>query len=143
MNMTVTGQNQGAFTTGKAIQVLDISHEIISPRDPASGQATGRQQHKAISVTMLWGPTTPKFLTALVTNENLTSVLIGLLQTSSRAAPTQVATIKLTNASVSHFVQNGQTVQFDMTYQKITWTWVDGGITAQDEWQHTETTPKP
>jgi len=83
-----------------------------------------------ISVTMQWGATTPKFLTALVSNENLTSVLIGLLRNGKT-----VATIKLTNANVSHFVQTDQNVQFDFVYQKITWTWVSGGITAMDDWE--------
>ena len=69
-------------------------------------------------------------MTALVTNENLTSVLIGLLRSGK-----QVATIKLTNASVSHFVQTDQTAEFSFTYQKIEWTWVSGGISAQDDWE--------
>jgi type VI secretion system secreted protein Hcp len=131
MNISVTGQKQGDFNPGKAIRVLAISHEIVSPRDPATGQATGRRQHKPISVTMQWGPTTPKFLQALVNNENLTSVLIGLVRSDGKLG----ATIKLTNANVSHFVQNSQNVQVEFTYQKITWTWVDGAITAEDDWE--------
>src|SRR5271154_458946 len=130
VNISVIGQKQGDFSKGKPITVLAISHEIVSPRDPQSGLPTGKRQHMPISVTMQWGPTTPKFLEALVTNENLTSVLIGLLRSGK-----PVATITLTNASVSHFVQTGQNVQFDMTYQKITWTWLDGGITAEDDWE--------
>lgn len=129
MNLSVTGQKQGLFSKTK-IPVLNVSHEIVSPRDAASGLPTGRRQHKPISLTMQWGATTPRFVTALVNNENLTSVLIGLLRNGIT-----VATIKLTNANVSHFVQTDQNVQFDMTYQKITWTWVAGGITALDDWE--------
>ena len=129
MNIAVTGQKQGAFSKGTPIPVLAVSHEIISPRDPQSGLPTGRRQHMPISVTMQWGPTTPKFLQALVNNENLTSVLIGLLRGGKL-----VATIQLANASVSHFVQTDQNVQFDFTYQKIEWTWIAGGISAQDDW---------
>ena len=22
-----------------------------------------------------------------------------------------------------------------LTYQKITWTWIDGGVTAEDDWE--------
>lgn len=128
MNVSVTGQKQGSF--GRAIPVIAVSHEIVSPRDAASGLPTGKRQHKPISVTVQFGPATPKFVNALVTNENLTSVLIGLLRNGKLAA-----TIKLTNASVSHFVQTDQNVQFEMTYQKITWTWVAGGITAEDDWE--------
>jgi type VI secretion system secreted protein Hcp len=44
-------------------------------------------------------------------------------------------TIKLTNASVSDRVQKGDLETISFTYQKIEWTWVDGGITAQDDWE--------
>ena len=107
-----------------------MSHEIVSPRDAASGLPTGKRQHKPISITKEWGASTPLLLNALVNNENLTRVLIGLLRNGQ-----QVATIKLTNANVSRYVQHGGNDTFEFTYQKITWTWVDGGITAEDDWE--------
>ena len=127
--VTATGQKQGPFSQ-TPIDVSAVSHEIVSPRDAASGLPTGKRQHKPISITMEWGAATPLFLNALVTNENLTSVLIGLLRNGQ-----QVATIKLTNANVSRYVQHGGGVTVEFTYQKITWTWVDGGVTAQDDWE--------
>jgi len=132
MTISATGQKQGAITGKTPLPLLSVSHEIISPRDPASGLPTGKRQHKPLVVTMELGPTTPKFLTALVNNENLPTVQIGLLRSG-----TPVATIKLTNANVSHYVLSDQTVQFDFVYQKITWTWLAGGITAQDDWEAT------
>ena len=83
-------------------------------------------------VTMPWGRTTPLFLNALVTNENLTNVTVNLLE---NGAP--VATIVLTNASVASYTEAGERVTFSFTYQKIEWTWLDGGIIAQDDWQST------
>lgn len=124
-----TGQKQGAFSQAP-IAVTAISHEIVSPRDPASGLPTGKRMHKPYTVTMQWDAATPLFLNALTTNENLTSVLIGLLRNGN-----QVATIKLTNASVAQFDQHGENVTVAFTYQKITWTWIDGGITAEDDWE--------
>ena len=52
ITLAVTGQKQGAFkgddfTTAKnaigLINVLGYSSEILSPRDPATGQATGKR----------------------------------------------------------------------------------------------------
>ena len=43
--MSVTGQKQGAFSQ-TPIDVSAVSHEIVSPRDPASGLPTGQRQHK-------------------------------------------------------------------------------------------------
>jgi type VI secretion system secreted protein Hcp len=125
----ITGQKQGAFST-TPIALTGLSHEIISPRDPASGLPTGKRQHKPIVFTKQLDSTTPLLLNALVTNENLTSVLIGLLRNGQ-----QVATIKLTNANIADYTDNGDTEHWSLTYQKIEWTWVDGGITASDDWE--------
>jgi type VI secretion system secreted protein Hcp len=124
--LAVTGQKQGAFNT----TLTGFSHEIVSPRDPASGLPTGQRMHKPISITKQLDATTPLLLNALVNNENLTSVLLGLMRNGQ-----QVATIKLTNANISDYVANGGNETWSFTYQKITWTWVDGGITAQDDWE--------
>jgi len=125
----ITGAKQGAFST-TPIALTGLSHEIISPRDPASGLPTGKRQHKPIVFTKQLDSTTPLLLNALVTNENLTSVLIGLLRNGQL-----VATIKLTNANIADYTDNGDTEHWSLTYQKIEWTWVDGGITASDDWE--------
>jgi type VI secretion system secreted protein Hcp len=124
--VAITGQKQGTFNT----TLTGLSHEIVSPRDPASGLPTGKRQHKPIVVTKELDSTTPLLLNALVNNENLSSVLIGLLRNGQ-----QVATIKLTNASISDYTDHGDTEHWSFTYQTITWTWVDGGITASDDWE--------
>ena len=127
--LTVTGQKQGAFSQSPMV-LIGLSHEIISPRDPASGLPTGKRQHKPITITKQMDAASPLFLNALVDNENLTSVLIGLLRNGQ-----QIATIKLTNANLATYDLHGTTETWSFTYQKITWTWVDGGITAEDDWE--------
>ena len=124
--VAITGAKQGSFST----TLTGLSHEIISPRDPASGLPTGKREHKPIVFTKQLDSTTPLLLNALVTNETLTSVLIGLLRNGQ-----QVATIKLTNASVADYTDHGDTEHWSLTYQKIEWTWLDGGITASDDWE--------
>lgn len=126
-NLTVTGLKQGTFGP---ITLTGLTHEIISGRDAASGLPTGKRQHKPITVTKELDKSSPLLLGALAGNENLTSVLIGLLRNG-----TQVATIKLTNASISGYVTHGMTESWSFTYRKIEWTWTDGGITAQDDWE--------
>ena len=125
--LDIVGQKQGAFSQ---IALKGVSHEIVSPRDPSSGLPTGKRQHKPITIWKEMDKTTPLLLNALVSNENLTSVLIGLLRNG-----VQVATVKLTNASLASYVTHGMTETFAFTYQQITWTWVDGGISAQDDWE--------
>jgi type VI secretion system secreted protein Hcp len=127
--VSVTGQKQGSFSQ-TPIQVTGFSHEIISPRDPASGLPTGKRQHQPIVITKQLDATTPLFLTALVDNENLTNVTITLSEGGQ-----QVATVQLTNASISDYTAHGTTEKWSFTYQKIEWTWLNGGITASDDWE--------
>lgn len=129
--LMVTGTRQGPFST-TSIPLTGLSHEIVSPRDAASGLPTGKRMHKPFVITKQLDKSTPLLLEALVNNENLTSVLIGLLRNGQ-----QVATIKLTNASISSYVDAGDTEHWSFTYQKIEWTWVDGGISASDDWAAT------
>ena len=127
--LAVTGARQGSFSS-TPIPISGVSHEIVSPRDPASGQASGKRQHKPLIIVKQLDKTTPLLLNALVSNENLTSVLIGLLRNGQ-----QVATIKLTNASIADYTDHGDTEHWSFTYQKIEWTWLDGSITASDDWE--------
>jgi type VI secretion system secreted protein Hcp len=127
--VSVVGAKQGLFST-TPITITGVSHEIVSPRDPASGLPTGKRQHKPFTITKQLDKTTPLFLNALVNNENLTSVLIGLLRNGQ-----QVATIKLTNASIAGYTANGENEHWSFTYQKIEWTWLDGGISTTDDWE--------
>jgi type VI secretion system secreted protein Hcp len=129
--ISVTGQKQGSFST-TPIAVAGFSHAIISPRDLASGLPTGKRQHQPILITKHIDATTPKLLEALVTNENLPTVTITLVQGGNN-----VMTIKLTNASISQYGAHGESETWSFTYQKIEWTWLDGGITAQDDWEST------
>lgn len=117
--------NKGATKVADAVAVLAISHEIVSSRDVGTGVATGKRQHKPMTVRMAVGASTPQLLNALVTNAVLSSVV---LSSSSE-------TITLTNAVMSDYQQHGDTATFSFTYQKIEWS--AGGSTAQDDWEIT------
>jgi type VI secretion system secreted protein Hcp len=124
----VTGHNGGAFGI---VPILAIGHEIVSPRDAASGLPTGKRQHKPFVITKELDKSTPLLLTALITNENLTTVKVAITDGTSNT----VMTIELQNASVASRKQVGETEEVSFTYQKIIWTWVDGGVTAEDDWE--------
>jgi len=125
----VTGQKEGAFSQSP-IAVTAVSHEIVSPRDPASGLPTGKRQHKPITITKSVDSTSPLFLQALVENENLSSVVITLTINGSTTE-----TITLTNASISQYDLHGSNETWQFTYQKIEWQ--VGNSVAQDDWEAT------
>src|SRR5262245_52235966 len=72
---TKQGEIKGSVTqkdrVGK-IGVIAVSHDIISPRDPASGLPTGKRQHKPFVITKELDQSSPLLLNALVNNENIT-----------------------------------------------------------------------
>ena len=44
---------------GGAPASLMVYHEVKSPRDAASGMATGKRMHRPFTITKEWGPATP------------------------------------------------------------------------------------
>lgn len=123
------------------IQLFGWSHEVISPRDPASGLPTGRRMHHPV---MVWGKMSkaaPLLFTALVNNENLTEVLINCFTQKQGSSLTIFFTIKLTNANIAAMQQYSSELdgtnlyRLQFTYEKIEFTWKDGGITAMDDWE--------
>ena len=137
----------------KKCGVIAVSHSIICPRDPQSGLPTGQRMHKPVVITKELDMATPLLYNCLCTNENLSKVTIYFWspQKSSAAGGTgaefQHFTIELVNANIASMdfrmanIRNPDLVKFSeyeeiaLTYQKITWTWNDGGKTASDDWE--------
>lgn len=154
--LTLKGQKSGDIkgsVTQKgregSISVQYLQSKITSPRDAASGLATGKRQHEPLVFRKTIDKSTPLLLSALVTNENITEAHFKFWKPSATGAETQYFTIDLQNASIaSHNLYHpdtydsgaggsapGELEELSLTYQKITWTWMDGGITAQDDWE--------
>lgn len=132
------------------IVVIAATHELNSPRDAASGLATGRRQHKPLTITKELDKSTPLLRQALVTNETLPSATLDFYRPTPRggiAMEEKYLTIKLTNASIatirqvmlnnknSELTRYAQYEEVSFTYQKIEWIWVDGNVTASDSWE--------
>src|ERR1700742_3211164 len=76
--LKLKGQKQGELkgsVTQKGrenkILVIAVSHEIVSPRDPASGLPTGKRMHKPFVITKELDKSSPLLYNALVNNENI------------------------------------------------------------------------
>ena len=147
-----SGQVKGSVTQkGRAdtIMVVAYSHEVVSPRDAASGLPTGKRMHKPITITKEIDKASPILYNILVNNELITEFELDFWRPSPSGSGAEVHfyTVKLTNASIcqmhEYMLDNKvpenmkfppmETVSF--TYQKIEWTWVDGGVTANDDWE--------
>ena len=157
--LNLKGQRQGEIkgsVTQKGregkIAVIAVSHEIISPRDPASGLPTGKRMHKPFVVTKELDKSSPLLYNALVNNENIPDWQLQfwtpqIKATTGSGNEVQHYTVKLTNANVAsiafrmannkhpELMKFAEYEEIAFTYQKIEWTWNDGGITAGDDWE--------
>ncbi|HRI72387.1 MAG TPA: Hcp family type VI secretion system effector [Polyangium sp.] len=157
--LTLTGQKQGkingSVTQAKrvdSIMVIAVSHEIISPRDPASGLPTGKRMHKPFVITKELDKSSPLLYNALVHNENITEWKLDHYTPQVKAAQgmgteTNHFTIKLINANIASInfrmannrnpdlMKYSEYEEVAFTYQKIIWTWNEGGISGEDDWE--------
>jgi type VI secretion system secreted protein Hcp len=143
------GEIKGAVTQkgreGK-IMVIAAHHEIVSPRDTASGQATGKRMHHPFVITKEVDKSSPLLHTAMMGNENLTEWELQFWRPAPTGVEKQHYTVKLTNAriaSIAFTMPNNKNPDFaklveyeeiEFVYQKIQWIWVDGGLTATEDW---------
>jgi type VI secretion system secreted protein Hcp len=80
-------------------------YEVSSSRDVATGQASGRRQHKPVVIAKEWGVASPQLFQALVTNELLTEVLVDFVGTDPRSGQDVLThRIRLTNAIVTNIL---------------------------------------
>ena len=145
-----SGQITGSITQkgreGK-IGVIAVSHDIISPRDAASGLPTGKRMHKPFVITKELDKSTPLLYSILVTNENISEWELQFFQPSKSGVETNHYTVKLTNANIASIdfrmannkhpdlMKFAEYEEVAFTYQKIEWNWNEGGITAHDDWE--------
>jgi type VI secretion system secreted protein Hcp len=157
--LTLTGQKQGQIkgsVTQKGregtIEVIAVSHSILSPRDAASGLPSGKRMHKPLIITKELDMATPALLSAVTSNENISKWELNFFLTAYNDRTQSVGTemnnyvIKLTNASICSYDFRGpnnkhpdlmkfkEYEEVAFVYEQIEWTWIKGGITSGDSW---------
>lgn len=151
--MTITGDKQGQIK-GEVTQrgrenqhrLLAYSHEIVSPRDPATGQATGKRQHQPFRIVKVLNQGSPPLMTAMTAGESLSSVVIDIWTALPTGIETKLLSYTLTNARIvslrpwmpnrsdSSALTYPPAEEIAFTYQTIRVTYWNGGIESVDEW---------
>jgi type VI secretion system secreted protein Hcp len=158
-HLWLKGQTQGAINGSitqkgreNSIGVIASSHEIVSPRDAASGLPTGKRMHKPFVITKELDKATPLLYNALVHNENIPEWTLkfytpGIKAIQNLGNEVNHYTVQLMNGNIAsiHFkmannkhpelMRLAEYEEVAFTYQKIIWTWNEGGITAEDDWE--------
>jgi len=154
------GQNPMKSRAGSTV-VTALNHEISVSRDTNTGLSTGKRDHHPYVVTMPVDKSLINMQTAIVNNELLTSVQIRLYQLAgatlnqgggavgqSGGESKAYYTILLENALLTQIEvvlpdvrsqdplvnKRDPYVRAHITYQKVTETWADGGVTFTDDW---------
>jgi type VI secretion system secreted protein Hcp len=127
-----------------ACMVTAFEHEVTSPRDHASGLPTGRRQHKPFTISKPIDRATPLLHHAMIDGAHFPTVQLRMYRPGAAGEAQHYFTMTLTNAQVVDmdcFTEGVATESCThmehvaFTYQKIEWTWVDGGVTAVDDWE--------
>lgn len=155
MYLKMKGQKQGEIKGGTTIKghegtmsVYGILQGIKSPRDPASGLPTGKRRHGPIQISVGLDKAVPLCYNLMTNNENISTWKLeywGAVHKGSASAAVGTGhallyTVELVNGNLCN-IESITTVNgvimflLGFTYQKITWTWQDGGITATDDWE--------
>jgi type VI secretion system secreted protein Hcp len=124
------------------IKTISFQHEVASPREAASGQATGKRQHKPLVITKEIDKSSPLLMAALTKNENLNEVTLTFYRPDKATGANELwYTITLKDAHVSDIKSTWVSEkkmsleELSFTYEKIKWTFADGNVTHEDSWE--------
>jgi type VI secretion system secreted protein Hcp len=112
-----------------AIHLTSVVHQM----DAASGMATGKRQHNAITITKEVDSASPSLFKASASHQVLRNVAITF-QGNGAGAGKVAQRIVLTNATIASIRKVGNTEQITLDYQTSEVTWTDGGKTMADDW---------
>lgn len=151
--ITIEGAKQGKFKGESDRQahkdkMPGFSYEsaVLSPRDSATGQSTGKRAHQPVTVRKKVGAGSPQIAQALASNESLKSVLFEFVRTTGDGKEQVFYTVKLTNATISSHriylpeITDSDKAKLDLseevqfTFQKIEWEHKVAKTMASDDW---------
>ena len=145
--MNITSSKQGPIKgEGKAphpgewMPLISVSETATSPRDAATGQASGKRQHEPIKVVKEIGASSPQLQRALTSGELLKEVVIEFYRPNGIGPAELCETIRLTDAMITSIQNRGAvtagkgsrpTDEISFAYEKIEITYTKGK-TASD-----------
>lgn len=143
----ITGDNTIAARADSS-EVVEVHHSIRKPTDVHSGRASGARIHGPLRILKRLDKATPLLFKALVTNQSLPVLELRWYRPDPTGTGEIVHyyTIKLEQVAVSlveawlpntqdqHQAHYSSMEWVEFNYQKVTETWVDGGIEHMDEW---------
>ena len=138
-NGPILGGNDGSH---KKIDVLSISHTIVSPRDAASGLPTGKRMHKPFLIRKQWDAASPALLQACSTNEVIPEATFHFYAPGSTVENVRMTLIGASCAEITESSE-GDTMELEtiaFTFRRIEVEHVKAPTMYQDDWTTESTT---
>jgi type VI secretion system secreted protein Hcp len=138
-----------------AIPIIAVQHEIIAPKDIATGLSSGKRQHQPIVITKEVDNVSPILYQMLTTNELIREASLLFYGTDpssilNSSVESNIYTITFRAASISKI----ELALFDLMqkekrapnpieyvsffYDNIEWKWTNGNIISRDNWTSTK-----
>ena len=89
---------------------------VVSPRDMATGQASGKRMHKPMTIYKEWGAASPQLMRAVAAKQEFKSVLFEFVRAGADGKPEVFQTVKATGVTISSV----QKVGYDIKANKRT-----------------------
>ncbi len=153
-HMTLEGENQGEIKGScdmegreDSILVYQVDHTIHIPRDPQSGQPSGKRVHGPFTIVKEFDKASPKLYQALATGERMKHVIIKYFRIDPTGMEEHYFSHELATAIVVNmrayypltFIKQNEPYrhmeEVSFSYDKIKWTWEVDGIEAEDSWK--------
>lgn len=147
MELSIDGETVEGGSTDEGregdIIVLAVEHLVSSPSD-ASGNPTGKIQHRSLKVTKRLDKSTPLLMQALVDNSTVEVTLKFYGPDPDSGGELHYYTIELTGAQITSArlwkpstldpaaADVPELMEFQIAYHTIVWTAENGGPTATD-----------
>lgn len=148
-NGTAIDGQSTQITLGRAnsIECIYFEHEVDTAREGASGIATGRRTYQPLMIRKRIDKSSPLIAKALTTNQVIEGKFLFFRPNPTGDGTTQqFYTIEIKQGRVGSIKQyvpdttvEANTAEHPLeeitfTFHTINWTWVDGGVSAEDSW---------
>jgi len=130
-----------------SIEIQQFNHELTLPVDPITSKPQGTRRHNPVVLIKEFDASSPYLYRACKDGETLNSVEIKWYQIDKSGKETEyfnhllegcrVTSVKalMHNTKDAAKKDTGHLEEVSISYDKITWTVVDGTISATDDWK--------
>lgn len=139
---------QHSLERANSIECLYFEHEVMTAREASSGMATGRRQYKPILIRKRIDRSTPLIQHALVNNQVIDAEFRFYRPNPKGDGTTEqfftlsifegrLSSMRLVNPDslVPATAVEPPLEEVGFVFERIEWTYMDGGVTATDSWR--------